>query len=324
MVRARPYRVVRALGRRAARRHRRRVLLSTLAPVELAERVALRSFFLPERPGPQTALQALGEPRDMCLVDRWTEPRVVVVVAPSDLVLAGDPEMLRPASLRSLAFRGKIEAPPTFGSVLRQAYPDLRAWPRIVGTLQGRPTPPLPAGITVRRLVADDGMLAGAIHPHAKWIWKHYRCPEAMAASGLVWAAIADERCVSIALPMTRGERYEDLCVFTDPSFRGMGLSPACVAKIIEDVKHRGRIRSWSTSVHHKASQRVAQKLGFQQNRTDFVYITGSDWGASRTRRPERLLRRWRKRGTRADQTDAWKSAWRKTRSWSASGDPYS
>jgi hypothetical protein len=168
LVTVRPDRVIRALARRAARIHRRRVLFSTLAPVELAERAALRSFFLPERPGPQTGLQALGEPRDMCLVDRWPEPRAVVVVGPGDLVLVGDPEVLRPAGLRALEHRGKIQAPPTFGSVLQQAYPDLRPWPVVVYTLRGRPTPPLPAGITVRRLGADDGKLAGAFLPRAK------------------------------------------------------------------------------------------------------------------------------------------------------------
>jgi predicted GNAT family acetyltransferase len=98
-----------------------------------------------------------------------------------------------------------------------------------------------------------------------------------MAASELAWAAIADDRCVSIALPMTRGEMYEDLGAFTDPSFRGMGLSPACVAKVIEDAKRRGRIPSWSTSVDHKVSQRVAQKMGFQKDREDFVYVTRPD-----------------------------------------------
>ena len=281
MVTARPDRVIRALARRTARRHRRRVLLSALAPVEPSERAALRHFFLPERPGPQTALQALGEPRDMCLVDRWPEPRAVVVVAPGDLVIAGYPEALRSTSLRALVFRGKIEAPPSFGSVLQQAYPDLRPWPRIVGTLQGGPTAPLPAGITVRRLGADDGKLADTIHPHARWLWKHYSGPEEMAASGLTWAAIADEKCASLALPMTRGDRYEDLCVFTDPAFRGMGLSPACVAKVIEDVKSRGRVPSWSTSVHHRASLRVAQKTGFQKDREDFVYITGPNSASS-------------------------------------------
>jgi GNAT superfamily N-acetyltransferase len=217
----------------------------------------------------------------MCLVDRWPEPRAVVVIAPGDLVLAGDPEVLRPACLKALAFRGKIEAPPAFGSVLQQAYPHLRPWPRVVYTLQGGPTPPRPAGITVRRLVADDGILAGTIDPHAQWLWKHCRGPVEMAASGLAWAAVADERCVSIALSMTRGEMYEDLGAFTDPSFRGMGLSPACVVKVIEDVKRRGHVPSWSTSAHHEVSQRVAQKTGCKKVREDFVYITGPNSAAS-------------------------------------------
>ena len=277
MVTARPDRLIRALARRTTRGRRRRILLSTVAPVGLAERAALRHHFLPERPGPQTALQALGEPRDMCLVDHWPDPRVVIVVAPGEMVLAGYPEALWKASLRALAFRGKIEAPPIFCSILQQTYPDLRPWPRIVGTLKGGPPPSLPTGFSVRRLNEGDRGLASTIHPHAGWLWKYYSGPEEMAASGLAWAAITNGACVSIALPMTRGERYEDLCVFTDPAFRGLGLCTACVAKLIEDVKRRGRIPSWSTSVHHRTSLRVAEKMGFQKDREDHVYITGQD-----------------------------------------------
>jgi GNAT superfamily N-acetyltransferase len=251
--------------------------LSALVPVEPTDRAALRRFFLPERPGPQTALQALGEPRDLCLADRWPQPRMVVVAAPGDLVLAGDPEFLQPAGLKALAFGGKIEAPTIFVPVLEQAFPDLRPWPRIVGTLAGGPIRPPPSGITVRRLEASDAELAGTIHPDARWVCKHHRDPEAMAASELAWVAIAEERCVSIALPLTQGDTYEDLCVFTDPPFRGLGLSPACVVKLIEDVKRRGRIASWSTSIHNKASLRVAEKMGFQVDREDIVHITGPD-----------------------------------------------
>jgi len=242
--------------------------------VELADRATLRPFFLPQRPGPQTALQALREPRDMCLVDRWPEPRAVVVVAPGELVLAGDPAVLRPAALRALAHRGRIEAPPSFGPVLQRAYPDLRLWPRVVYTLQGGPNRRLPAGITVRRLEAADRKVAGTLHSNGKWVWDHYRGPEEMAASGLAWAAIADEKCFSIALPYTRGEMYEDLCTFTDRSYRGMGLSSACVTMVIEDVRRRGRVPSWTTSVFHKVSQRVAQKTGSQKDREDFIFTT--------------------------------------------------
>jgi hypothetical protein len=54
-------RLIRAPTRGGNRKYWRYGLSSALAPVELTERDTLRSFFLPERPGPQTALQALGE-----------------------------------------------------------------------------------------------------------------------------------------------------------------------------------------------------------------------------------------------------------------------
>jgi hypothetical protein len=109
---------------------------------------------------------------------------------------------------------------------------------------------------------AGDGKLAGTLHSECEWLWKHYRGPEGMAASGLAWAAITNDRCVSIVLPHTRGDMYEDLGTLTEPSLRGLSLSPACVAKVIEDVLRRGHVPSWSTSVHHIASHRVARKMG--------------------------------------------------------------
>lgn len=246
-----------------------------MIPLPTGHRTNLRRFFLPERPGPQTALHVIRERTDGCFVDRWPEPRAVAVLAPGDLVLAGDSRALRPADLRAFTFRGMIEAPTSFLPLLERTYRDLRRWPRIVGTLEGRAAPSLPAEITVRRLTVGDEALMATIDPGAQWLWRHYGDPGLMAASGLAWAAIAAGECVSIALPFTRGERYEDLAVFTDPALRRMGLSTACVANLIEDVRGRGRIPSWGTSPRNVASVRVAEKMGFRKDRDDTVYITG-------------------------------------------------
>jgi hypothetical protein len=63
-----------------------------------------------------------------------------------------------------------------------------------------------------------------------------------------------------------------------------MGLSPACVEKLIEDVKRRGSVPSWTTAADHKVSQRVAQKMGFHKDREDFIYFTGPNRAQSQTR----------------------------------------
>lgn len=276
-------------------------------------RGTLRSLFLPERPGPQFALQALRESRDECLVDRWPDPRAVALVVPGGLVLVGDPSAIRPADLRALAFKGMIEAPAAFVPLLQAAYSDLHPRFRIVGTLEGGSIPPVPAGTVVRRLVAGDERLARKLHSNGKWIWRHHRDPEAMVRSGLAWAAIVDGTCSSIALPFTRGDRYEDLAVFTGPDFRGMGLSPACVAFLVEDVKRRGRTATWSTLADNLASLSVARKVGFQEKREDVVFMTGQQ--TSHPRRPStgrfRRAVNWARRGLKAARHGG-KPAWRR------------
>ncbi len=58
-------------------------------------------------------------------------------------------------------------------------------------------------------------------------------------------------------------------------AFRGRGLSPACAARVIADIRARGRTPSWSTSRDNTASRRVAEKLGFARHRDDVLYVAG-------------------------------------------------
>ncbi|MBW0123768.1 GNAT family N-acetyltransferase, partial [Pseudonocardia oceani] len=48
-----------------------------------------------------------------------------------------------------------------------------------------------------------------------------------------------------------------------DPGFRGRGLSTACAAAVVHDVRARGRVPTWTTSPPNRASRAVAARLGF-------------------------------------------------------------
>jgi len=71
------------------------------------------------------------------------------------------------------------------------------------------------------------------------------------------------------------GDRHEDIGVVTEAAFRGHGLSPACAARVMADIRGRRRTPSWSTSRDNTASRRVAEKLGFVKHRDDVLYIAG-------------------------------------------------
>jgi hypothetical protein len=237
---------------------------------------SIRRFFLPDRPGPQTALQAVRTGEGSCHVDRWPDPTSVIVAAGHEMVVAGDPARFTPQELLTLGFRGLIEAPVAFEPLLKSAYADLRRWPRVIGTLAGGDAPAPPPGFALRKLTVRDASLARAINPDARWIWSHAASVEERLSRGDVWGALAMEgRLASVALPFTIGDRYEDIGVFTEPRDRRAGLSTACAAALVRDVTARGRIASWSTTPDNLASLRVAGKLAFRRDREDVLYVAG-------------------------------------------------
>lgn len=77
----------------------------------------------------------------------------------------------------------------------------------------------------------------------------------------------------SVAVPFFIGERYEDPGVVTEAEYRGRGLSTACAARLLADIRARGRLLTWTTSPDNVASLRVARKLGFRPVREDQLYL---------------------------------------------------
>jgi RimJ/RimL family protein N-acetyltransferase len=235
---------------------------------------SLRDWFTPDKPGPLIGLHVIQTGHGACWVDRWPNPRAVLVETAGNYSLAGDPNVLRPDSLKRLV-QGFVEAPPKFTPLLRAAFSGLQVWDRVILELKGPPQFTLPPEFIIRRLEAADTQTLNKLSAEVTWIGKTWGGLAGMAASGYAWGAFAGERVIAIACTFFVGDQYEEIGVVTEPAFRGMGLSVACAGLLCADIQQRGRRASWSTSPDNIASLRVAQKLGFVERRRDCLYVVG-------------------------------------------------
>jgi RimJ/RimL family protein N-acetyltransferase len=245
-----------------------------LVPLTLEQAALLRSWFLPDRPGPLVGLHVLQTGLGAFLVDRWPEPRTVLVRAGFDYALAGDPSAISPSQLRAHIQRGAIDTASDFDPVVGAAFPDLVRWRRIIFGLPAGPLPEPPAvEEQVRRLQPGDAQLISELDPDLHWIANPWGGPAGLAASDYAWGAFAEGQLVAVACSFHVGAHYEDIGVVTEAAYRGRGLSTACSAALCHDIERRGRRPSWSTSLDNPASQRVARKLGFRVDRYDRLLL---------------------------------------------------
>lgn len=220
---------------------------------------ALAPLFPPERPGPLIHAHAAATGVGCAWVDRWPDPRAALVTLPGgNHALGGDPDALTPDDLAGVA--GFVDASEHWRPLLAAADPHLGTWRRLFAALPAA----VPVPRSHARLLgpADAGALA-ALDPGSAWIHDTRGGAAALAAAGVGRAVVVDGRAVSVAVPFYRGERYEDIGVVTDPGFRGRGLSTACAAAVVHDVRARGRVPTWTTSPPNRASRAVAARLGF-------------------------------------------------------------
>ena len=234
----------------------------------------LRPRFLPDRPGPLVGLHVLQTGNGACFTDRWPDPRAVLVNTAGNYALTGHPNVLNPDDLVP-HIAGVVEAPDDFAPLLRAAFPTVQVWERVILELRTGPRYQLPGGITIRRLQSEDAYHLWGVSAGIAWISKTWGGPAGLASSGLAWGAFVQGTLVSVAVTFFAGDRYEDIGVVTEPAFRGRGLSAACAGGLARDIQARGRMPSWSTSPDNTASLRVAEKLGFQLNRHDRLYVIG-------------------------------------------------
>ena len=232
----------------------------------------LSDWFLPDRPGPLVGLHVIHTGNGSCFADRWPDPRAVLVETAGNYSLAGDPQAFQPVDLQR-RIAGFVEASEPFVPLLHAAFPDLKAWDRVILDLQVPPRYALPQDSLVRRLGPADVDHLWGLSPATNWIGKTWGGPAGLAASGCAWGAFEGGQLVSVACSFFVGTGYEDLGVVTEPAFRGLGLSAACAGGVCADILGRGRRPSWTTSPDNIASLRVAEKLGFELQRRDRLYV---------------------------------------------------
>jgi GNAT superfamily N-acetyltransferase len=238
-------------------------------PLPPADYPLLRPWFWPERPGPLVYPHVISTGRGRCHVDRLPGPRTVLAEVGGNYCVRGDADHLTdPAE----PIRGFVDGPEKFWTALRRLDPGAQVWERVIFELAREPTAtPAPTG-AVRRLMAGDEAALTALSDDVGWIAATLGGPAGLARSGLGWGAFVGGRLASVAVPFYIGERYTDIGVVTEPEFRGRGLSTACAAEVVADIRRAGRIPSWSTGPDNLASLGVARRLGLQLVREDRLY----------------------------------------------------
>jgi GNAT superfamily N-acetyltransferase len=231
---------------------------------------ALGAWFAPERPGPMMFEHVARTGNGRVLLDRWPAPRVVLVALPGgNYALRGEPSAFEPAGFDDVV--GLVEAPPQWRPALRVLDPATGEWPRVVAALPDDVPVPAPAA-QVRLLGATDTAALDALTPESAWIHETWGGAAGLAAAGVARAVLVDGRAVSVAVPFYVGGAHEDIGVVTEAGYRGRGLSRACAAALLGDIRGRGRRPSWTTSPDNAASLAVAARLGFVHHRDDVLH----------------------------------------------------
>jgi RimJ/RimL family protein N-acetyltransferase len=239
-------------------------------PVPTADLPALSPWFAPERPGPLIFAHLLRTGLGGCRVDRWPDPRAVLAELAENYALRGDPDALTPGDLAGV--HGLVEAPPEWLPSLRRSAPKKTLlWPRVIAALPPDAATP-PPHPRVRRLGPADAGLVAALPADIAWIHESWGGAGRMLAEGIAHGALVDGELVSVAAAFFQGETYEDIGVVTADGHRRQGLSAACAAAVVADIRGRGRIPSWSTSPDNTGSLAVAARLGFVADREDVLY----------------------------------------------------
>jgi RimJ/RimL family protein N-acetyltransferase len=245
--------------------------------VPTAEWSALRPWFQPERPGPLVFEHVLTSGRGRCLADRWPEPRAVLAETAENYTLRGDPGALTDADIDAIT--GLVEAPPEWLPRLRNSDPGLGVWQRVVAALPAdavaAPSAPRKAhraGTAVRKLTPADAAALAALPEDIAWIHESWGGVEPVLAAGVAHGAVVDGEIVSVAVAFFQGRAYEDIGVVTAKGYRRAGLSAACAAAVVADIRARGRVPSWTTSPDNTGSLAVAAQLGFVHDRDDVLY----------------------------------------------------
>jgi GNAT superfamily N-acetyltransferase len=229
------------------------------------EQTATLRDWLPDRPGRLMGLHVINTGHGLCWVDRWPDPRALLINNAFDYFLAGELHVLRRVDL--LHINGWVQtADESFVEILQKWLTPCTPDDRVVLELSDRRepiSPSPPEHHAIRRLSSGDDVNLDKLSPAVGWIHNSWGGAAGLAASGYAFGAFVDGRLVSVACPFHIGQRYEDIGVVTEPEYRGRGLSTACAATVVDAIISRGHRPGWTASARNTASLRVAEKLRF-------------------------------------------------------------
>jgi RimJ/RimL family protein N-acetyltransferase len=233
----------------------------------------LSNWLIPERPS-LIALHVLHTGNGACFVDRWPAPHAVLVTIDALCSLLGDPDVLKTDDLRH-HLTGLMYTSEQFVPLLETVFPDIRSVNRIVLDLQEEPQFVVPPEVTVRRLESSDAYHLWGLSPNIRFISSTWGGPAGLAASGYAWGVFSHGKLASVACTFLVGDTYEDVGIVTEAEYRGRGLAVIAAGVLCEDIGRRGHRASWTTSTDNPASLRVAEKLGFEVQGQELLYILG-------------------------------------------------
>lgn len=90
--------------------------------------------------------------------------------------------------------------------------------------------------------------------------------------NGIGLCLMRDEQIIVEAYASALGESRAELGAITWEPFRGQGYAPVACAHLIDICARRGYQAYWSCDASNHASQRVARKLGFRQERAYKIF----------------------------------------------------
>jgi GNAT superfamily N-acetyltransferase len=91
-------------------------------------------------------------------------------------------------------------------------------------------------------------------------------------ANGIGLCLMQGEEIISEAYASALGDQYAEIGGITREDYRGRGYAPIACAYLIEASERRGYQAYWSCDADHTASIRVAQKLGFRQEKNYDIF----------------------------------------------------
>ena len=118
-----------------------------------------------------------------CLVDRWPEPKVILIETAGNYTLLGEVLAITAADLQP-HIKGFVETSEGFLSLLQTAFSDIQIWPRVIFSQQNPPDLNPADKYSLRCLELSDLQNLNALTPESAWISKTWGGPEGLAASG--------------------------------------------------------------------------------------------------------------------------------------------